>query len=67
MLFMGKMQWRSLTPDGEKVLFLQSAPGEPWVHYRGSRYAIADYDQHHSKGWATFQRLHKLGWELVRS
>jgi hypothetical protein len=60
-----KMQWRSLTRDGEKVLYLQN--DGIWIHYNASKYALPDYDAKHSKGWATFQKLHKAGWELIPS
>ena len=60
------MQWKSITKDGEKVLYLQDRNGG-WIHYNASPHAIPDYDARHSKGWATFQKLHKLGWKLVPS
>lgn len=61
-----KMQWRSIAREGEKVLYLQNGDGT-WIHYSASKYALPDYDVKHSKGWATFQRLHKLGWKLIPS
>lgn len=60
------MKWKSTTKDGEKTLYLQENNGK-WMHYNASKYALSDCDAKHSKGWATFQRLHKLGWELVQS
>lgn len=64
---MGKMQWRSLNPEEEKVLYIQESDSSPWLRYTASKHAIPDYDAKHSKGWATFQKLHKLGWELICS
>ncbi len=64
---MGKMQWRSLTPEGEKVLYIQEKEDSPWIHYNASKHALPDPDARHSKGWCTFQKLHKLGWKLICS
>lgn len=55
--------------DGEKVLYLQTAPHEPWKPYtQFPQYAVPDYPiPGGSKGWATYQKLIKQGWRLVPS
>ncbi|MBE9192240.1 hypothetical protein IQ230_18140 [Gloeocapsopsis crepidinum LEGE 06123] len=55
--------------DGEKVLYLRTAPNEPWKPYTHfPQYAIPDYQiPGGSKGWATYQKLIKQGWILVPS
>lgn len=55
--------------DGEKVLYLQASPHEPWKPYTHfPQYAVPDYKiPGGSKGWATYQKLIKQGWILVPS
>ncbi|RCJ25460.1 hypothetical protein A6S26_16965 [Nostoc sp. ATCC 43529] len=55
--------------DGEKILFLQTEPGQPWRPYTAfGHFAVPDYPiPGGSKGWATYQKLLKAGWTLVHS
>ncbi|MBD2200010.1 MULTISPECIES: hypothetical protein [Calothrix] len=65
-----QMCWLSgLGDDGEKILHLQTAPGQPWRPYTACReYAVPDYKiPGGSKGWATYQKLLKAGWTLIPS
>ncbi len=65
-----QMCWLSKSgEDGEKILYLQAAPHEPWRPYTACRqYAVPDYPiPGGSKGWATYQKLSKAGWTLVPS
>ncbi|MBW4614090.1 MAG: hypothetical protein KME21_12600 [Desmonostoc vinosum HA7617-LM4] len=65
-----KMCWLSkFGSDGEKVLHLQSAPGQPWRPYTSfPQFAVPDYPiPGGSKGWATYQKLLKAGWTLVHT
>lgn len=59
----------SCNGDGEKVLHLQTAPNQPWRPYTTfPQYAVPDYAiPGGSKGWATYQKLMKVGWILVSS
>ncbi|BAY65933.1 hypothetical protein H6G33_22715 [Calothrix sp. FACHB-1219] len=65
-----QMCWLSgLGDDGDKILHLQTAPGQPWRPYTACReYAVPDYKiPGGSKGWATYQKLLKAGWTLIPS
>jgi hypothetical protein len=66
-----QMCWLSKSPnsDDEKILYLQTAPGQPWRPYTAfPQYAVPDYRiPGGSKGWATYQKLLKAGWTLVPS
>ncbi|BAZ31635.1 hypothetical protein NIES4074_41080 [Cylindrospermum sp. NIES-4074] len=65
-----QMCWISKSSgDGEKVLYLQTAPGQPWRPYTTfPQFSVPDYRiPGGSKGWATYQKLLKAGWTLVPS
>ncbi|MEA5620108.1 hypothetical protein VB711_19995 [Cronbergia sp. UHCC 0137] len=65
-----QMCWLSKSSgDGEKILYLQIAPGQPWrPHTTFPQFAVPDYQiPGGSKGWATYQKLLKAGWTLVPS
>lgn len=67
---MGKMSWLSSTiGDGAKMLFLQPTPDRPFRPYTAFPHLKApDYTiPGGSKGWSTYQKLFKAGWELVAS
>ena len=53
--------------DGEKILHLRLEHNKPWLPYTAyPQYAAPDYDMPQgSKGWATYQKLIKAGWDLV--
>ncbi|MEH2326009.1 MAG: hypothetical protein V7K32_21115 [Nostoc sp.] len=55
--------------NGEKILYLQTEPNQPWRPYTAFRgFTIPDYQiPGGSKGWATYQKLLKAGWTLVPS
>ncbi|MEH1832667.1 MAG: hypothetical protein V7L29_11430 [Nostoc sp.] len=55
--------------DGEKILYLQTEPNQPWRPYTAfGHFAVPDYQiPGGSKGWATYQKLLKAGWTLVPS
>jgi hypothetical protein len=66
----GKMAWLSSTfGDSTKILFLQPDPTQPFRPYTVfTHLKIPDHRiQGGSKGWATYQKLFKCGWELVAS
>jgi hypothetical protein len=65
-----QMSWLSaLGSDGEKILHLRLEPNQPWKpYYACLQFAVPDYPvPRGSKGWATYQKLMKAGWELVPS
>lgn len=65
-----QMCWISKSSgDGEKILYLQAEPSQPWRPYTAFRqYSVPDYQiPGGSKGWATYQKLLKAGWTLVPS
>ncbi len=67
---MGKMCWLSSpTSQGHKILHLQIKPGDAWRPYTSfPEYAVPDHRiPGGSKGWATYQKLFKAGWELIPS
>ncbi len=63
----GQMAWLpSAGSDSEKVLHLRPSPLAGWQPYTRSPSAVPDYNvPRGSKGWATYQKLLKCGWELV--
>lgn len=61
----GRLCW--VSPSGEdatKILYLQSAIGQPWKPYTSyPGLTTADYQiPGGSRGYATFQKLLKAGW-----
>ncbi len=67
---LGQMCWLSKSGgDDEKILHLQTAPGQPWQPYTAfPQFLVPDYRiPRGSKGWATYQKLLKAGWTLVPS
>lgn len=65
-----QMCWLSKSgSEGEKILHLQTAPSEPWRPYTAfPQFAVPDYPiPGGSKGWATYQKLLKAGWNLIPS
>ncbi|MEM7726123.1 MAG: hypothetical protein AAF208_07075 [Cyanobacteria bacterium P01_A01_bin.45] len=66
----GQMCWLSaFGKDGEKILHLKTSPQEHWKPYTAfGNLMIPDYRiPGGSKGYATYQKLLKSGWELVSS
>ena len=66
----GQMSWLSaFSSDGEKILHLRLEPNQPWRSYLSyPQFSVPDYPiPGGSKGWATYQKLMKAGWELVPS
>lgn len=66
----GKMAWLSSTVgDGTKILFLQPTPNSPFRPYTAfPNFRVPDYQiPGGSKGWSTYQKLFKAGWELVET
>ena len=64
----GQLCWRPLMGKNEtKVLHLRCSPDDPWRVYTAMpEYAVPDYRiPRGSKGWATYQKLRGLGWELL--
>ncbi|MEA5626928.1 hypothetical protein [Nostoc sp. UHCC 0251] len=55
--------------NGEKILYLQTEPNQPWRPYTSfGNFTVPDYQiPNGSKGWATYQKLLKAGWTLVPS
>lgn len=67
---MGQMKWMSkLGSDGEKILHLRLQPHDPWKPYTAfPQYLAPDYRiPKGTKGWASYQKLLKEGWELIPS
>jgi hypothetical protein len=59
------MKWVCLEGDKAKVLIV-SDDGMKWTYYRvRPHYTPSPRCRLHSKGWATFQKLHKLGYKLL--
>lgn len=66
----GQMCWlSSFGSKGEKILHLRLNPSQPWKPYTCCpEYAVPDYKiPKGSKGWATYQKLLKAGWDIVPS
>lgn len=50
------------------VLHLREYPHQSWQIYTASPHAVPDYKvPKGSKGWATFQKLRKIGWTIISS
>lgn len=65
-----QMCWLSKSGEsGHKILYLRTNPNELWRPYTAfPQYAARDYlEPLGSKGWATYQKLRKLGWVLIPS
>ncbi|MEM7554415.1 MAG: hypothetical protein AAF378_10010 [Cyanobacteria bacterium P01_A01_bin.84] len=66
----GQMCWLSVFgQNGEKILHLKNLPTESWRPYTAfGHLAVPDYRiPGGSKGYATYQKLLKAGWELISS
>lgn len=66
----GYMCWLSrFGNDGEKILHLRLGVHQPWQPYTAFPHlAVPDYRvPGGSKGWATYQKLFKAGWNLIPS
>lgn len=66
----GQMCWLSMNgSDSEKILHLRTQPSQPWKPYTACQaFAVSDYNiPGGSKGWATYQKLLRAGWEIVPS
>ena len=67
---MRQMCWLSRFGESEeKILHLRTAPDEAWRPYTAfPQYSVPDYRiPGGSKGWATYQKLMKVGWVLIPS
>ena len=67
---MSKMAWlASAFGDNTKILFLQPELTQPFRPYTAFPHLkVPDHKiKGGSKGWATYQKLFKAGWELVPS
>lgn len=67
---MGKMAWLpTSSSNGTKILHLQSDTSRPFRPYSTFPHlAVPDLTiPGGSKGWATYQKLLKCGWEIVAS
>lgn len=65
-----QMCWLSMSgADGQKILHLKTEFNKPWRPYTAfGHLSVPDYPiPGGSKGWATYQKLRKAGWELVPS
>ena len=65
-----EMCWLHLMDSsGEKVLHLRTAPNQPWRPYTVfPEFAVSDYRiSEGSKGWTTYQKLIREGWNLTAS
>lgn len=64
----GQMCWLPSFANNESlILHLRTDENQPWLPYTLCReYAVPDYPiPRGSKGWATFQKLLKAGWQIV--
>lgn len=64
-----QMAWLSATEETEKLLYLRTSTASPWRPYTAfPEHAVPDYKiRGGSKGYATFQKLLKNGWQLIPS
>ena len=65
-----QMAWLSAgEADGAKILHLRIAPHQSWQPYTTfPEYAVPDYPgENGSRGFATFQKLIREGWEVMRN
>jgi hypothetical protein len=63
---MGKMQWRRAgsDPHATAELWVQTSDDSPWIRCSQHPLAVPD-PPHFSKGYGTFIRLVKLGYEVL--
>jgi hypothetical protein len=63
----GQMCWLAGLGGGNKILHLRENPGRPWTPYTAfPQYRVPDLQiKGASKGWTTYQRLHRAGWALI--
>lgn len=48
------------------ILHLREYAYQPWKPYNTSKYSVPDYRiPGGSKGWATYQHLRNVGWNLI--
>lgn len=48
------------------MLHLRENSDQSWIVYTRSPYAVEDYKiPGGSKGWATFQKLRQIGWQII--
>jgi len=68
---MGEIAWLPEFPsnsDSTKILYVRQTPTDQWQRYNSSIHAVPDHNiLRGSKGWATAQKLMKLGWRVVPS
>jgi len=67
---MGHMCWMAtFATSGTKILHLRLHSHEPWKPYTAfPQHSVPDYRvSDGSKGWATYQKLLKEGWQLEKS
>lgn len=62
----GLMQWRSPNDDDSTKTLYINTNGQ-WIHYSRSALAVPDYGGVHSPGFATAQKLLKMGFEYAPS
>jgi hypothetical protein len=64
---MKEMCWLPCNGNELKIaLHLREYPDRPWKVYSVSSHGVPDYKiPGGSKGWATFQKLRKIGWILI--
>lgn len=66
----GQMCWlAALGSSEQKILHLRENPLKPWQPYTAfPQYKVPDLDiPGASKGWTTYQKMMKAGWQLVSS
>jgi hypothetical protein len=61
----GQMLWKRVGED--RVLHLRHSPEEPWQYYEEFPDYVQPDPQNFSKGIATFMRLLKQDWTVVKS
>jgi hypothetical protein len=66
---MKEMCWLPCNENKLKiVLHLREYPDRPWKMYTDSPHFVPDYKvPGGSEGWATFQKLRKIGWTIISS
>ncbi|BAC91035.1 gsr3094 [Gloeobacter violaceus PCC 7421] len=67
----GQMCWLrvSNSPDPRKILHLRMLPSQPWTPYTEWQHLmVPDYrEPGGAKGWATYQKLIRVGWKVEKS